>query len=176
MRITTTALLAAIAFGGAAYAQSAPTPPAATGPANRAPATAQTTAGTPSLVVGDIVRLKSGSPEMSVVEIGADVQVVWYSREKGPQRERFPEAVLEKSDLGESIEDAPPRQREASSSDRDRDDRQMDRPRREDDRYRDRRSEGRYEGRRESRYGDRDWGHRCDCDDNDDDDDRDYRR
>lgn len=192
MRMKTTALLAAILLSGAAFAQTAPTTPPANAPATTVrpgapaspaapPAAPSPSAATPvaattaPLVVGDVVELKSGSPHMTVIEIGADVQVLWYTTEKGVQRERFPLAALEKTDLNEWDEYAP-----AASPDS----RTMNLSPQSQGMSSDRRQEGRYESYHRGYYHDRydrsdsrnDMRYRGRRYHHDDDDDYHYRR
>lgn len=46
--------------------------------------------------VGDVVRLKSGGPAMTVEEVATTgvVSVAWVDEENGSFRDRFPEAML----------------------------------------------------------------------------------
>jgi uncharacterized protein YodC (DUF2158 family) len=140
MRNTLSFILTTLMLSGAALAQSPPTSPQRPS----APAQAQTSQATPAapsssananaatqaaitaaegFTVGDVVELKSGSPHMTVIEVGPnDVQVLWYTNDKGLQRERFPTAALEKTDLNEPDEFASGRgqgQQQADHSRRD---------------------------------------------------------
>jgi uncharacterized protein YodC (DUF2158 family) len=54
-----------------------------------------------SFKVGDTVRLKSGSPLMTVINVGPDgmsepnVACTWFSDDEAPRKGEFPEAALE---------------------------------------------------------------------------------
>ena len=55
-----------------------------------------------ALIVGDTVRLKSGSPNMTVeslepIEGVVMVHCVWFDDKKQPQRQIFPVAIVEKT-------------------------------------------------------------------------------
>jgi len=128
MRPTTAAILAGLLLGGTAYAQPAPNPgrPPISSPAPQqaqiqpaqiqpaSPSSPERQVAAPvTFAVGDVVELKSGSPHMTVIEVGADIQVLWYTSDKGLQRERFPAAALEKTDLNEPDEYAPDQGRSA---------------------------------------------------------------
>lgn len=181
MRFMPSALLAAMLLSGGALAQTAaPTtaPSTTIRPGAVAPSAAPTSAAATSVApaalfaVGDVVELRSGSPHMTVVEIGADLQVVFYSRGKGLQRERLPLSSVEKSGLNDADEYAPA----AANGGR-----QINRSPRDEGASSDRRRERRYDDRCESRYGcryedgydrsaneDRDRGRRYYQDDDDD--------